>query len=71
MYHDIVTSNNYYATDNHFIKSTILKPLTKSKTQEPYFESKRFFELQRWKLLKTMILNYIVILKLYFWNILE
>ena len=28
-HHDIVTSNYYYATDNHFIKSSILKPLTK------------------------------------------
>ena len=26
---DIVTSNNYYATDSHFIKSSILKPLMK------------------------------------------
>ena len=26
----IVTCNNYYATDNHFIKSSILKPITES-----------------------------------------
>ena len=26
----IVTCNNYYATDSHFIKNSILKPITES-----------------------------------------
>ena len=29
----MVTSNNYYVTDSHFIKSPILKPIIESKTQ--------------------------------------
>ena len=29
----MVTSNNYYITDSHFIKSSLLKPIIESKTQ--------------------------------------
>ena len=29
----MVTSNNYYVTDSHFIKSSILKRIIESKTQ--------------------------------------
>ena len=29
----MVTSNNYYVTNSHFIKSSILKPIIESKAQ--------------------------------------
>ena len=31
----IITCNNYYATDNHFIKGSILKPIANLKSQGP------------------------------------
>ena len=38
----IVTCKNYYATDSHFIKISILKPITVPKTQVPkLFGSKK------------------------------
>ena len=70
----VATCNNSSATDRHFIKSYILKRITKCVNTRILLwvkKEKNNFEFKRQKLLENTILNYIAILKLYFWNTLE
>ena len=70
----VATSNNSYATDRHFIESYILKRITKYVNTRILLwvkKEKNNFEFKRQKLLENATLNYIAILKLYFWNTLE